>query len=138
MFLLTLIVLMFISADLTFILYLQSVPTGNYFSFSKNLGLLQYCFLIIYVLKSLLFPCAYMVLCTFSVQKICHQTTSRSDLSSDPFSRTQDLCICINVKNNNEGGVFLFLFNGHCCGWRFEIDIIKSQCIKMPFVNDSV
>lgn len=34
--------------------------------------------------------------------------------------------------------VFLFVFNGHCCGWRFEIDIIKSQCIKMPFVYDTV
>lgn len=32
--------------------------------------------------------------------------------------------------------VFFFVFNGHCCGWRFEIDIIKSQCIKMFSVND--
>lgn len=53
--------------------------TGKLFSFFKrNLGLLQYCILIIYVMKSLLFPCAYMVLCTIPIY--CLQTTSRSDL----------------------------------------------------------
>lgn len=73
----------------------------------------------------------------FSVQNKPVIKPRRDPIFNSPHSRTQDLCMCINVKNNNdEGGVFLFVFNGHCCGWRFEIDIIKSQCIKMPSVND--
>lgn len=50
---------------------LQCVGTGNHFSFVFcffNLGLLQYCILIIYVMKSLLFPCAYMVVYVYDFQ----------------------------------------------------------------------
>lgn len=52
-----LIVLMSIFGRFYTYSYLHSVGTGNHLK--KNLGLLQYCIFIIYIMNSLLFSCAY-------------------------------------------------------------------------------
>lgn len=63
-----------------------------------------------------------MVLCTFPILCAKKKTKKKKNpiiklrhtlIFSSPDSCTQDLCICINVKNDdNEGGVFcLFLMD---------------------------
>lgn len=116
----TLIVLMFILADLIASCFVFFKPGTVAILYFDNLYHEEFISLCIYGLYRF----------QFSAQTR-HQTPSASNLHP-PIQPYRDLCICINVKNSKDEGAvaFLFVFNGHCCGWKFEIDIIKSQCIK--------
>lgn len=95
MFLLTLIVLMSFDFTLYSVYRLWELETTFQF-FKQNLGLLQYCILIIYVMKSLLFPyCAYdRVFPIFHLKKL--RTLSNSDLqfSIEPYTEPVYLYKC--------------------------------------------
>lgn len=65
--------------------------------FFKNLGLLQYCILIIYVMKSLLFPCAYNGFVYVS-NFLCKKKTSSNHVkirSSIPHTAVHRICVCV-------------------------------------------
>lgn len=81
---------------------------GTHFSFSEHLGLLQYCILIIYVMKSLLFPCAYLLF--VDVSSFPCNKNKKKIIRTQIYSCTQGLCICKIVKRIKMKEVFFSLF----------------------------
>ena len=71
-----------------------------------------------YVMKSLLFPCAYGFVYVTMYTKLNFLCRKKAVIKlckvlmfSSTYSHTQDLSICINVNSDYEGGVSVFLMD---------------------------